>query len=46
MVFTQLVKEDDVDTLIAQVFSDHDEVAYLHARNAEAGCFICKIERM
>ncbi|TAL51824.1 MAG: DUF1203 domain-containing protein [Chitinophagaceae bacterium] len=21
------------------------KVEYLHARNAEAGCFICKIER-
>ena len=45
MVFTRLVKDDDIDTLIVQIFRSHDEVAYLHARNAEAGCFICKIER-
>ena len=45
MVFTQLVGDKDVDQLIGQVFEQHPKVAYLHARNAEAGCFICKIER-
>ncbi|SHI67967.1 DUF1203 domain-containing protein [Aquimarina spongiae] len=45
MVFTQLVKDDDVDILISQIFEEHKEVSYLHARNAEAGCYICKIER-
>ena len=45
MVFTQLVGDNDVDTLIGDVFDAHTEVAYLHARNAEACCFICKIER-
>ncbi|MBC7922820.1 MAG: DUF1203 domain-containing protein [Ferruginibacter sp.] len=45
MVFTQLVGEADVDELIEQVLRDHPEVAYLHARNAEASCFICAIER-
>ena len=46
MVFTQLVKDDDVDTLIEHIFETHNEVEYLHARNAQAGCFICKIERV
>lgn len=46
MVFTQLVNDDDVDILISQTLEDHPEIAYLHARNAEAGCFICKIERV
>lgn len=45
MVFTQLVGELDIDELIEQVFLEHEEVEYLHARNAEAGCFICRIER-
>jgi hypothetical protein len=46
MVFTQLVADDDVDELIPEIFELHPEVAYLHARNAEAGCYICKIERV
>lgn len=45
MVFTQLVKDADIDELIAEIFDKHPEVAYLHARSAEACCFICKIER-
>ena len=45
MVFTQLVGDNDVDELISIIFDEHAEVEYLHARNAEAGCFICKIER-
>ncbi|MGC4104337.1 DUF1203 domain-containing protein [Ferruginibacter sp.] len=46
MVFTQLVGEDDVDELIVKIFETQPKVAYLHARNAEACCFICKIERV
>jgi hypothetical protein len=46
MVFTQLVGDADVDELIAQIFEQHQHVEYLHARNAEAGCYICKIERV
>jgi hypothetical protein len=46
MVFTKLVGNDDVDMLIEEIFDQHQSVDYLHARNAEAGCFICKIERM
>ncbi|MBG6128808.1 hypothetical protein IWQ47_000500 [Aquimarina sp. EL_43] len=46
MIFTKLVGDDDVDLLIPEIFHDHNDIAYLHARNAEAGCFICKIERV
>jgi hypothetical protein len=45
MVYTQLVGNDDVEELIEKIFDENDEVEWLHARNAEAGCFICKIER-
>lgn len=45
MVFTKLVGEDDVDLLISKIFETEIGVEYLHARNAEACCFICKIER-
>ena len=45
MVYTKLVGEDDVDILIRKIFDSHPEVEYMHARNAEAGCFICKIEK-
>lgn len=45
MVHTQLVGDRDVDELIAEIFNTSPHVAYLHARNAEACCFICKIER-
>lgn len=45
MVFTQLVGDDDVDLLIPEIFETRSDVEFLHARNAEAGCFICKIER-
>lgn len=46
MIFTQLVGNDDVDELIARIFIQRSEVAYLHARNAQACCYICKIERV
>ena len=46
MVFTQLVGDDDIDLLIPDIFEERPNVEYLHARNAEAGCFICKIERV
>jgi len=45
MVFAQLVGEADVDELIGKIFHDHPQVEFLHARNAEACCYICKIER-
>jgi hypothetical protein len=46
MVHTQTVGDADVDILITKIFRQHPEVEYLHARNAQACCFICKIERM
>ncbi len=46
MVFTRLVGEEDVDILIPKIFEECFDVEYLHARNAEAGCFICRIERV
>jgi hypothetical protein len=45
MVFAELVGDRDVDEMIERIFSERDDVEFLHARNAEAGCFICKIER-
>jgi hypothetical protein len=45
MVFAKLVGDNDVDEMIKQIFDSKPKVAYLHARNAEAGCYICKIER-
>jgi hypothetical protein len=45
MVFTKLVGDADVDELIGEIFDHHADVEYLHARNAQACCFICKIER-
>jgi hypothetical protein len=46
MLFTRLVGDDDVDLLIEKIFIEEPRIAYLHARNAEACCFICKIERI
>lgn len=46
MVFTKLVGDADVDELIPEIFETNPWVEYLHARNAEACCFICKIERV
>lgn len=45
MIFTKLVGEEDVDLLIPEIFDQHDEIEYLHVRNSEACCYICKIER-
>jgi Protein of unknown function (DUF1203) len=46
MIFTKLVGDADVDKLICETFEQHAGIEYLHARNAEACCFICKIERV
>jgi hypothetical protein len=46
MVFTRLVGDDDIDLLIPKVFGERAEIDYLHVRNAQAGCFICKVERV
>jgi hypothetical protein len=46
MIFTKLVGDNDIDLLITEIFKNKKDIEYLHARNAEAGCFICKIERV
>ncbi|RXM45143.1 DUF1203 domain-containing protein [Flavobacterium sp. YO12] len=46
MIFTKLVGDNDIDLLIAEIFETKCDVEYLHARNSEACCFICKIERV
>jgi Protein of unknown function (DUF1203) len=46
MVYTKLVNDEDIDNLIERIFDEKPEVAYLHARSAEACCYICKIERI
>jgi hypothetical protein len=46
MVLTKLVGNDDVDLLIEEIFEQRPDIEYLHARNARACCFICKIERV
>jgi hypothetical protein len=45
MVLSKLVGNADVDELINEIFEQHADVDYLHARNAQACCFICKITR-
>lgn len=45
-IFTKLVGDNDIDLLIAEIFETKCDVEYLHARNSEACCFICKIERV
>lgn len=45
MVFTQLVGDDDVDLLIEKIFDENPKIEYLHVRNSEACCYICKVER-
>lgn len=46
MVLTKMVGDSDVDAMITQIFNDSPNIAYLHARNSQACCFICKIERI
>ncbi len=46
MVFSKLVGNEDVDDLIANIFDTETEVEYLHARNSEPCCFICRIDRV
>jgi hypothetical protein len=45
MVYTKLVGDNDIDELIGKIFDRHPEIEYLHARSAEASCYICRIER-
>jgi hypothetical protein len=46
MVLSKMVGDRDVDEMIAEIFDQNAGVAYLHARNSQACCFICKIERV
>ena len=45
MVYTEQVGDQDADQRIEHVFNTHPEVDFLHVRNSEACCFICKVER-
>ena len=45
MVLTETVGDNDVDDLITNIFEQRADVEYLRARNAQACCFICEIER-
>ena len=46
MALTRMVGDGDVDEMITEIFNDNPNIAYLHARNSQACCFICKIERL
>src|ERR1700744_3986887 len=46
MTLTRLVGDGDVDEMISEIFEQNPNVEYLHARNSQACCFICKIERV
>jgi len=46
MVFSELVGDQDVDEMIERIFEVETDVEYLHARNSQACCFICKVERV
>jgi UDP:flavonoid glycosyltransferase YjiC (YdhE family) len=46
MIYAKLVGNADVDDLITEIFESKKEIEFLHARNSEACCFICKIERL
>ena len=46
MVLSRLVGDADIDELIEEVFHTRADIEYLHARNSEACCFICKVERI
>jgi hypothetical protein len=45
MILTRLVGDDDVELLIEKIFDEYPKVEYLHVRNSEACCYICKVER-
>jgi hypothetical protein len=45
MIYTKLVGDADVDELISRILDNYPQVNYLHARSAEACCYICRIER-
>ncbi|HVV55064.1 MAG TPA: DUF1203 domain-containing protein [Mucilaginibacter sp.] len=46
MVLSRLVGDNDVDEMITEIFETNNHVEYLHARNSQACCYICRIERI
>ena len=46
MALSKMVGDRDVDELIGEIFDENQGIEYLHARNSQACCFICKIERV
>ncbi|HEX2608367.1 MAG TPA: DUF1203 domain-containing protein [Flavisolibacter sp.] len=46
MVHSQLVGDQDVEDLIEALFASKTAIDYLHVRNAEACCYICRINRI
>jgi 3'-phosphoadenosine 5'-phosphosulfate sulfotransferase (PAPS reductase)/FAD synthetase len=46
MIYTKLEGNLDVDDLIVEIFETEKDIDFLRARNSEACCFICKIERI
>jgi hypothetical protein len=45
LVLREKVIDQDFEMAINRIFA-HKAVDYLHLRNAEAGCFIARIERL
>ncbi len=45
LVKRESVKKDKIESQIAEIFK-LSEVNYIHIRNAEAGCFVARIERV
>lgn len=46
MVYSKMVGDNDVEEMIVDAFATRPNIAYLHARSAEACCYICRIERV
>jgi hypothetical protein len=42
-VDSKLIKEGDAETIIDSFFANH-EVAYIHLRDGESGCYYARIE--
>lgn len=45
LVARERVVDGDVESAADRIFS-HDTVAYIHVRNAEAGCYMARLERV
>jgi hypothetical protein len=43
-VSSRVIKDGDAETLIGKFFGD-PEVAYIHLRDGESGCYYARIER-